>query len=140
MLKRANVNMGLTCIRTSMSPWRTCTQSQHNPDPTKEELSPRLAQPLIRQARIHMEVRSQPRLPAWDGSFFRLMTTANVQTPALDQIEHKPSSALPQSTRGLVYRQRMIAKGETPPSSSSSMMTEDLDTQPSPSTTKIRKP
>ncbi|VDL89533.1 unnamed protein product [Schistocephalus solidus] len=55
-----------------------------------------------------------------------LMTTANVRTPAPDQKENKQSSALPPSTTEAVYRQRMIDKRERPPSSSSSLMTEDL--------------
>ncbi|VDM01501.1 unnamed protein product [Schistocephalus solidus] len=69
-----------------------------------------------------------------------LTTTANVRTPAPDQIENKPSTALPQSTTDLVNRQRMIAKNETPPCSSSSMMTENLHPQPGPSSTRIQKP
>ncbi|VDL98197.1 unnamed protein product [Schistocephalus solidus] len=67
-------------------------------------------------------------------------TTAKVRTSAPDQIEKKPASALPRSATILVYRQRMIAKGEPPPSSSSNMMTEDLHHQPGPFSTQIRKP
>ncbi|VDM03578.1 unnamed protein product [Schistocephalus solidus] len=55
-----------------------------------------------------------------------LTTTANVRTPAPDQIENKPSPALPPSNTDPVYRQRMIDKGETQPSLSSNRMTEDL--------------
>ncbi|VDL91764.1 unnamed protein product [Schistocephalus solidus] len=62
-----------------------------------------------------------------------LTTTANVRTLAPDQIENQPSRALHPSITDPVYRQRMIAKGETPPSSASSMMTEDLHPQPGPS-------
>ncbi|VDL90426.1 unnamed protein product [Schistocephalus solidus] len=61
-----------------------------------------------------------------------LTTTANVQTPAPDQIENKTSPAILPSTTGPVYRRRMITKGEAPPYSSSSMMTEDLHPQPGP--------
>ncbi|VDL99020.1 unnamed protein product [Schistocephalus solidus] len=69
-----------------------------------------------------------------------LTTTANVRTPTPDQIENKPSPALHQSTTDSVNKQRMIAKNETPPCSSSSMMTEDLHPQPGPSSTQIQKP
>ncbi|VDL89042.1 unnamed protein product [Schistocephalus solidus] len=78
-----------------------------------------------------------------DGSFGVqgvLTTTANVRTPAPDLIKNKPSPTLPPSTTDPVYRQRMIAKGETPPSSSSSMMTVDIHPQPGPSSMQIQKP
>ncbi|VDL87929.1 unnamed protein product [Schistocephalus solidus] len=54
----------------NVHPRRTRMQSQHNPDPKNEQLSPRPTQPFIRQVRKY-EVRSQPRLTAWDGSFGR---------------------------------------------------------------------
>ncbi|VDL87056.1 unnamed protein product [Schistocephalus solidus] len=60
-----NVHPNMVC------PWRTRTQSQRNPHLTKEQLSPRPAQPLIPQVRIHTEVRLQRRLTAWGGSFGR---------------------------------------------------------------------
>ncbi|VDM03880.1 unnamed protein product [Schistocephalus solidus] len=67
-----------------------------------------------------------------------LKTTANVRTLAPDHIENKPLRAVPPFTTDPVYRQRMMAKGETPPSSSSNMMTKDLHPQPGCST-QIRK-
>ncbi|VDL96225.1 unnamed protein product [Schistocephalus solidus] len=69
-----------------------------------------------------------------------LTTTANVRTPAPDQIENKPSPALLPFITDPVYRQKMIAKCETPPSSSRGMMTENLHPQPGPSSTQIQKP
>ncbi|VDL87921.1 unnamed protein product [Schistocephalus solidus] len=68
-----------------------------------------------------------------------LTTSANVRTPAPDQIENKPSPTVPPSTTDPVFRQLMIAKGETPPSSSSNMMTEDIHNQSGPFT-QIQKP
>ncbi|VDL85801.1 unnamed protein product [Schistocephalus solidus] len=68
-----------------------------------------------------------------------LTTTADVRTPAHDQIENKPSPALPPSITDSVNRQRMIAKDEKPPCASSSMRTEDLHPQPGPSSTQIQK-
>ncbi|VDM05801.1 unnamed protein product [Schistocephalus solidus] len=73
-------------------------------------------------------------------SMKELTTTANMRTPTPDQIEKKPSPALLPSTTDPVNRQRMIIKGETTLSSSSSMMIEDHQPQPGPSSTQIRKP
>ncbi|VDL94859.1 unnamed protein product [Schistocephalus solidus] len=118
-------------------------QLQQNPDPKKEEVIALISSTTYPagaktdEGAISTNINNLGLLLWLMGV---LTTTANVRTLAPDQIENKPSPALPPSSTGPVYRRRMIPKGETPPSSSSSIMTEDIHLQSDPFSMPIRKP